>query len=284
MKTRRASRVPRAVFALLAAGLLAQLALRGPSGAPEARAPAPPHPPARPLLRVAALGEPRLLSRLLMLWLLTFERHAGAGVPLASLDYDALRAWLARILELDPGYAAPLRAAVRVYAAVPSPEKQRVMLDFVHERFREDPGRRWPWLLFAAVEARHRMGDLPLALRYARSLGEHAAGAGMPAGARNPGAGILRGLAGQAAAARKARTPERGRAGPRRGAAASPRGPAPGPRRPRAGGWSGGSGRACGRRLVPKVGRGRGAARPRARPAPGTRKRPQGFRKGRIEA
>lgn len=234
MTTRRASRVPRAVFALLAAGLLAQLALRGPDGGHAARAEAPPHPPARPVLRVAALGEPRLFSRLLMLWLLTFERHAGAGVPLASLDYDALRAWLARILELDPGYAAPLRAAVRVYAAVGSPEKKRAMLDFVHERFPEDPGRRWPWLLFAVVEARHRMGDLPLALRYARTLGEHAAGAGMPAGARNPGAGILRDLVGPAAAAREARAPERGRAGPRSGTAAPPRGPAPVPRRSRA--------------------------------------------------
>ena len=194
MKTRPVRRVPWSVLALLAAGLLVQSALRGPGGGPEARARALPHPPARAVLRMAALGDPWLGARLLMLWLLTFERHAGAGVPLARLDYDVLRAWLARILELDPGYAAPLRAAVRVYAAVAAPEKKRTMLDFVHERFPEDPGRRWPWLVFAAIEARHRMGDGPLALRYARTLGEHAAGAGVPAWARDLGAGIVEDL------------------------------------------------------------------------------------------
>ena len=106
MTTRRASRVPRAVFALLAAGLLAQLALRGPNGGHAARAEAPPHPPARPVLRVAALGEPRLFSRLLMLWLLTFERHAGAGVLLAALG---MLMWVTRRLTppVDDEGAAP---------------------------------------------------------------------------------------------------------------------------------------------------------------------------------
>ena len=224
MRTRGKSRVPRAALALIAAGLLAQVALRGPGGAPEARDRALPQPPARPLLRVAALGDPRLFSRLLMLWLLTFERHAGAGVPLASLDYDALRTWLARILELDPGYSAPLRAAARVYAGVASPEKKRTMLDFVHERFPEDPGRRWPWLVFAVVEARHRMGDAPLALRYARTLGASAAGAGVPAWARDLGAGVLAELGGPAAGPRgggpRGGGPRGGGAGARAGEAA----------------------------------------------------------------
>ena len=193
--------MPRAVLGLLVAGLLAQPVFRESSGAYAAGARALPHPPARPILHLAAGGESSVLARLLMLWLLTFERHNGTGVPLASLDYGALRAWLGRILELDPGYDAPLRAAARGYAGVSSAEKKRTMLDFVHEQFPEDPARRWPWLAFAALEARHRMGDLPLALRYARTLGEHAAGAGIPGWARDMRVVILEDLGEPSAAA-----------------------------------------------------------------------------------
>jgi hypothetical protein len=48
------------------------------------------------------------------------------------------------------------------------------MLGFVHEAFLADPGRRWPWLAHATIVAKHRLNDLPLALGYARSIGEQA--------------------------------------------------------------------------------------------------------------
>jgi hypothetical protein len=33
-----------------------------------------------------------------------------------------------------------------------------------------DPNRRWPWLAHAALVAKHRLGDLPLARRYASAV------------------------------------------------------------------------------------------------------------------
>jgi hypothetical protein len=40
----------------------------------------------------------------------------------------------------------------------------------VYRAFLEDPNRRWPWLAHAALLAKHRLNDLPLALRYARAI------------------------------------------------------------------------------------------------------------------
>ena len=54
------------------------------------------------------------------------------------------------------------------------------MLEFVHQRFMDDPNRRWPWLAHAAVLAKHRLADLPLALRYAQAIASHATGQDVP--------------------------------------------------------------------------------------------------------
>jgi hypothetical protein len=43
-------------------------------------------------------------------------------------------------------------------------------LDFVYDQFLIDPNRRWPWLAHAALTAKHRLADLPLARRYASAV------------------------------------------------------------------------------------------------------------------
>jgi hypothetical protein len=126
--------------------------------------------PAPGVLRVAAGGDEVALARLLMLWLQAFDGGPGGGMPFRALDYHALRGWLTSIADLDPRSRYPMLAATQVYGAVDDPARVRVMLDFVHARFARDPDRHWPWLAQAAITARHRLGDLPLALRYAREL------------------------------------------------------------------------------------------------------------------
>jgi hypothetical protein len=44
------------------------------------------------------------------------------------------------------------------------------MLELIHEQFQLDPDRRWPWLAHAALLAKHRLKDLPLARRYAAAI------------------------------------------------------------------------------------------------------------------
>jgi hypothetical protein len=53
---------------------------------------------------------------------------------------------------------------------VPVEAKQRSMLEFIYRQFLLDPDRRWPWLAHATAIAKHRLHDLPLALRYAQAI------------------------------------------------------------------------------------------------------------------
>jgi hypothetical protein len=177
--------VPLRVLALLGLALAAQITLHGLRPAPEARAAALPSPADARTLAVAALGEPVALAKALMLWLQAFDNQPGISIPFRDLDYGRVEGWLARILALDPRGQYPLLAASRLYGEVPVPEKQRVMLDFVHRAFLEDPERRWPWLAHAAIVARHRLSDLPLALIYARAITDHATGPTVPGWARD---------------------------------------------------------------------------------------------------
>jgi hypothetical protein len=95
-------------------------------------------------------------------------------------DYARLVEWLEAILELDPRSQYPLFSAARVYAETPDPERSRMALDFVYRQFLRDPNRRWPSLAHAALLAKHRLKDLPLARRYAQALQRHATASDVP--------------------------------------------------------------------------------------------------------
>jgi hypothetical protein len=101
-----------------------------------------------------------------------------------GLDYARLMAWLDATVELDPRSEYPFFAAARVYAEVPDAARSRIALEFVYERFFADSERRWPWLAHAALLAKHRLGDLPLARRYARAVDRHTRSPDVPLWAR----------------------------------------------------------------------------------------------------
>lgn len=104
--------------------------------------------------------------------------------PHRDLDYARLLGWLEAILGLDPRSEYPLFAAARIYAENPDPARSRLALDFVHRQFLADPQRRWPWLAHAALLAKHRLKDLPLARQYAAAVASHARSADVPLWAR----------------------------------------------------------------------------------------------------
>src|SRR5882724_5934716 len=184
MTQRPISGIPRAAVAFLALALAAQIALKIIAPRPSARAEDLPPAPSIRTLRLASFGEPVALAKGLMLYLQAFDYQSGSKVPYREFDYDRLEAWLARILELDPQGQYPLLAASRLYAEVPVEAKQRSMLEFVYRQFLLDPNRRWPWLAHATAVAKHRLHDLPLALRYARAIERYAVADDVPLWAR----------------------------------------------------------------------------------------------------
>ena len=164
------SAVPGWIACLLAAALAIQAAsqfalrARAPSAADLPRA------PSAQALHLAGLGEPAALARLAMIWLQAFDSSADNNVPYRQLDYTRLVAWLRAILTTDPRSEYPLFAAARIYAENADPVKARLILDFIASEFAADPNRRWPALAHAALLAKHRLKDLPLARRYAAAI------------------------------------------------------------------------------------------------------------------
>ena len=176
--------VPRKVLAALALALLLQVLWQASRPPAQARAQDLPPAPSQATLQLAALGEPIALSKALMLYLQAHDEQAGISIAWRDLDYARVASWLQRVLELDPRSQYPLLAASEVYGSVSDPARARLMLDFVYARFSEDPNRRWPWLAHAALVAKHRLHDLPLARRYAAAIRLQATGAQVPPWAR----------------------------------------------------------------------------------------------------
>jgi hypothetical protein len=178
------SAVTRWIWALLAVMLSAQIAWRlGQHAATPSAADLPPAPSVQ-ALRLASLGEPAALARLAMVWLQAFDSRGDNEIPYQRLDYARLVGWLRAILATDPRSEYPLFVASRVYAENPDAEKMRRVLDFIFEEFAADPNRRWPSLAHAALLAKHRLHDLPLARRYAAAIQRFATGDAVPLWAR----------------------------------------------------------------------------------------------------
>ena len=126
--------------------------------------------PSAGALRLASLGETAALARLAMLWLQAFDSRGDNATRYQQLDYGRLADWLGAILAVDPRSQYPLFAAARIYAENLDARKARRMFDFIETEFARDPNRRWPALAHAALLAKHRLNDLPLARRYAAAI------------------------------------------------------------------------------------------------------------------
>jgi hypothetical protein len=127
-------------------------------------------PPASAEIRAAALGEDVFAGYLVGVYLQNFNVHLGQATAVADIDRGALTQWLDLETTLDPGSGYPLLLASRHFAETGTPLQRRMMLDWVFQRFEEQPNQRWPWLAHAVFIARHVLKDNSLALSYAAAL------------------------------------------------------------------------------------------------------------------
>ncbi|MEO5333857.1 MAG: hypothetical protein H7839_17730 [Magnetococcus sp. YQC-5] len=155
----RSQPTPRWLIALVLIALVLQTTWKLLAPVPKAHMQDLDAPPSLEWLRLTTLGDPITMASFWMLWLQSFDDQAGVVVPFQKINFHHLSTWLERILALDPQSEYPLLAALRVYGFVPDPDKQRLMIDFIHRAFLADPTHRWSWLAFAALQARHRLGD-----------------------------------------------------------------------------------------------------------------------------
>ena len=174
MKARSLRAVPKTAWLLLALTLSLQVVWQRHLSFQPLPLQALPAAPKPALIRLLSVGEPTATAKVLLLWLQSYDAQEGQVVAYRQFDYSRLIDWLTRILELDPRSQYPLLLASRVYAEITDQAKQRQMLEFVYQQFFIDPARRWQWLAHVATLAKHRLKDLPLALKYAKAISDHA--------------------------------------------------------------------------------------------------------------
>jgi hypothetical protein len=109
-----------------------------------------------------------------------FDNQPGVSISFHQLNYPRLTKWLDTILELDPEGHYPMLVAARVYGSVRNPEKQRVMMEYVFNKFNQNPNKYWRWLAHVIITAKHELKDFDLALKYANALAEKATGENVP--------------------------------------------------------------------------------------------------------
>lgn len=184
-KDRPVRDVPITVTLLLVLALALQLVWHSQQPTDVAQAEDLPAPMSVSAYTLVSLNEPIAMSKLLNLWLQSFDNQPGISLSFHQLDYLRITRWLDTIMALDPKGHYPMLVAARVYGSVTDPARQRIMMDYIYNKFNEDPNRHWRWLAHAAIIAKHNLKDMPLALKYARALAEKATDEQVPYWARD---------------------------------------------------------------------------------------------------
>jgi hypothetical protein len=137
------------------------------------------------IYRGLALGSEQLFGYLLAIRLQLHDNQVGRHFSYQLIDYRLLIEWLDTITGISPGTEYPLLLASRVYTSTGDPAQLRQILGFIERRFDDDPQLHWRRLAEASVIAKHKLGDLDLALGMARKLASQPASVVMPRWARD---------------------------------------------------------------------------------------------------
>lgn len=159
---------------LLYAGLIAALALhvfmRVLAPSPSASLTHYASPPSSQILNVASFGEQAVMSRLMMLWIQTFDSQAGVEIAYSDLDYAKLEQWMQRSSDLDSRNPYPLFAATQVYYKGQDPQRIKLLLTYTRQQYLKNPSLHWRWMAAAVLIAKHKLHDQAFALSLAKDI------------------------------------------------------------------------------------------------------------------
>ena len=144
-----------------------------------------PNPTAASTYRVASMGSDRLLSYWLAIRLQLHDNQSGKHMRYEQLDYPKLTHWLNQITALNPHSEYPTMLASRVYSQTSDKQNMRLMIDFIQASFTRDPQLHWRRMTEATILAKHKLGDLSLALLLAEQLTTQPLDVVMPQWARD---------------------------------------------------------------------------------------------------
>ena len=135
--------------------------------------------------RGISMGSNQLLGYLLAIRLQLHDNQMGRHFSYRRIDYDRLVEWLEQISDINPRSEYPMLLASRVYSQTQDEGRLRLILGFIERTFDHDPQLHWRRLAEASLLAKHRLGDLKLALRIAEKLALQPASVLMPNWARD---------------------------------------------------------------------------------------------------
>jgi hypothetical protein len=135
--------------------------------------------------RVASMESDRLLSYLLAIRLQLHDNQSGKHIRYEQLDYQKLTHWLNQITALNPHSEYPAMLASRVYSQTTDKQNMRLMIDFIQASFTREPQLHWRRMTEATILAKHKLGDLSLALSLAEQLTTQTLNVVMPQWARD---------------------------------------------------------------------------------------------------
>lgn len=135
--------------------------------------------------RQLAMGSEQLAGYLMSIGLQLHDNQVGQHFSYRLIDYDRLVVWLDRAMDLSRDIEYPMLLASRIYTQTGDPERLRKILAFIERRFDENPRLHWRRMTEACLVAKHRLGDLDLALRLAEKIAAQPASVEMPHWARD---------------------------------------------------------------------------------------------------
>lgn len=127
-------------------------------------------PPTREVALASALGDGEFFFRTGLLKLINLGVTGGELVPMKELDYGDLTGWFYLLDSLDPRSVTVPSLAAYWYGFTPKTADSRYIIDYLLSRAEFDAHDGWRWRVQAMFFAKHRLGDLELALAIAQDL------------------------------------------------------------------------------------------------------------------
>jgi len=131
------------------------------------------------------MGSEKLFSYLLVIKLQLHDNQAGKHIRYSRLDYERLVDWLDQIYQLNTQSEYPTMLASRVYSQTRDKARLKIILEYIDRTFIQNPQLHWRRLAEASVIAKHKLGDLQLALQMADKLSSQPPSVEMPRWARD---------------------------------------------------------------------------------------------------
>ncbi len=119
---------------------------------------------------LSSLGDKQLAYRSISMMLQNLGSIGGDVRPLGEYNYDELTQWFFLSAALDERSDFVPYLAAYYYGAGQDTEKLRYMMPYLYDVGTLPYPNKWMWLAQGAFLARHRVGDLDLALEFANTL------------------------------------------------------------------------------------------------------------------